>query len=600
MSPVDARGPDERRRGARLAWRVLRRDPQAWLYACGWWTAFHSLPVASGLALGWVLDEVSGDGPVTVPWAALAVLAGVEATRWSLFLVAVVQWHGAWVGWQARIRMALLDSLVSDPGAVDERLPGSPGEAVSRFRDDTEDIALVLDVWLDVVGTAVGATLAVAVLAAIDVRLALTVALPALVVMTLAHAFGPVLRRWRRAARAATARVTGFVGDTFGAVASVKAAGAEAAVARRFAALGDDRAHHAARDEVGTQLLYTLSGATADLALALSLVAAAPAAARGDLSVGDLGMIAAFASVVAGLPRFVGRLGAYHRQADVSALRLTRLLPAGRRTLTGVAGDHELRLRAPRHLPPDAAIGPPPGTDDPDVPYPTDADRRSRHPSLGTGPAAGLEVRDLTVRRHGVLAVDRVDLTVRPGELVAVTGPVGAGKSSLLRAVLGLVPSEGTVRWDGEDVTEPSKVLVPPRVAYVPQAPRLFSEPLADAVLLGLPRERLPHALHLSRLERDLDAMPEGLATVVGSRGVRLSGGQVQRVATARALARRPALLVVDDLSSALDAATEAELWDGLLAAADQDGTAVLVVTHRPAVLARAADVVRMEAARRV
>ncbi len=603
--PADlAEGLDEpgpaRRLGARLAWRVMRRDPRAWAFACCWWTAFHSLPVASGLALGWVLDQISGGGRVTVPWAALAVLAGVEATRWALFLVAVVQWHGAWVGWQARVRMALLDSLVSDPGAVDERLPGAPGEAVSRFRDDAQDIALVLDVWLDVVGTAVGAVLAVAVLAVIDVRLALTVALPALVVMALAHAFGPVLRRWRLDARAATARVTGFVGDTFGAVASVKALGAEAAVAQRFTALGDDRARHAARDEVGTQLLYTLSGATADLALALSLVVAAPAAARGQLTVGDLGMIAAFASVVAGLPRFVGRLGAYHRQADVSAVRLARLLPAGQRTLTGVAGDHELHLRAPRHLPADASIGPPPGIDDPDVPFRTDADRRSHHPSRSDEGADGLEVRGLTVRRHEVVAVEGVDVTVRPGQLVAVTGPVGAGKSSLLRAVLGLVPSEGEVRWDGEPVTEPSKVLVPPRVAYVPQAPRLFSEPLADAVLLGLPRERLPHALRLSRLERDLDAMPEGLATVVGSRGVRLSGGQVQRVATARALARRPALLVVDDLSSALDAATEAELWDGLLAAADTDGTAILVVTHRPAVLARADDVVHLEAGRRV
>ncbi|HEV7722233.1 MAG TPA: ABC transporter ATP-binding protein, partial [Iamia sp.] len=128
----------------------------------------------------------------------------------------------------------------------------------------------------------------------------------------------------------------------------------------------------------------------------------------------------------------------------------------------------------------------------------------------------------------------------------------------------------------------------------------LFGEPLADAVLLGLPPERLPRALQLSRLERDVESMPDGLATVVGARGVRLSGGQVQRVAAARALARRPALLVVDDLSSALDAATEAELWDGLLAAAAEDGTSILVVTHRPAVLARADDIVHLEAGRRV
>jgi ATP-binding cassette subfamily B protein len=591
--------PAAARAGAKLAWRVLRRDPLAWAYAAIWWTLFHALPVATGLALGWVLDQVSG-GDVTVPWAALAVLAGIEVTRWSLFLVAVVQWHGAWIGWQTHIRMTLLDSLVSDAGPVDDRLPGSSGEAVSRFRDDAQDIAQVLDTWLDVVGTAVGAVLAVGVLLIVDVRLAVTVALPTLVVMGLAHAFGPVLRRWRRAARAATARVTGFVGDTFGAIASIKAAGAEPAIAERFAALGHDRARHAARDEVGTQLLYTLSGATADLVLALSLVVAAPAAARGDLTVGDLGVIAAFAGVVAGLPRFVGRLGATHRQADVSVDRLAQLLPERRRTLAAIAGRQELRLRAPRHLPADASVGPVPGIADPDLPFRSATDERSRHPSLGAEPATGLEVRHLTVRRGGTRAVDDVDLTVRPGSLVAVTGPVGAGKSSLLRAILGLIPSDGTIRWDGQEVDEPSRVLVPPRVAYVPQVPRLFSEPLADSVLLGLPAERLPHALRLARLDPDVAAMPAGLATVVGSRGVRLSGGQVQRVAAARALARTPALLLVDDLSSALDAATEAELWEGLLAAADEDGTAVLVVTHRPAVLDRADDVVRLDAGRRV
>jgi len=593
----DARRPG--RDGTRLAWRVFRRDPAAWLIACTWWSLFHALPVATGLALGRVLDEISG-GDVTVPWAALAVLAGVEVARWSVFLCAVVQFFGAWVGWQTRIRMALLDSLVTDAGPVDGRLPGSPGEAVSRFRDDTQDIAWVLDVWLDITGTGLGALLAVGVLLTVDVRVAVTVAVPAVVVMALAHAFGSVLRRWRRAARVATARVTGFVGDTFGAIASVKAAGAEAAVSRRFAALGHDRARHAARDEVGTQLLYTLSGATADLALALSLVVAAPAAAQGRLTVGDLGVIASFSAVVAGVPRFVGRLGAVQRQADVSADRLARLLPEDRRTLAGVAGHHELRLRAPRHRPADAAVGPVPGASDPDLPFRSDADQRSRHPAQGPAPLSGLEISGLTVRRGGVLVVDAVDLSVAPGQLVAVTGPVGSGKSSLLRAVLGLIPAGGSIRWDGEEVEEPSRLMVPPRVAYVPQVPRLFSEPLADSVLLGLPVERLPHALRLSRLERDVEAMPDGLATVVGSRGVRLSGGQVQRVAAARALARRPALLVVDDLSSALDASTEAELWEGLLAAATEDGTSVLVVTHRPAVLARADDVVRLEAGRRL
>jgi len=574
----------------------MRRDPMAWLLSALGWTVFHTLPVATGFALSLVLDRISEGGPARGAWAAIALLAGFEVTRWTMFLGMVVQWHGAWVGWHTAPRMALLDSLVSDPGPTVGRLPGAPGEAVSRFRDDAEDLALVLDVWLDVLGTAVATGIALIVLLTVDVGLAVTVALPAAAVMALANALGPQLRRWRRRAREATAVVTGFVGDTFGAVGAVKAAGAEQAVVDRFAAIGHDRATHAARDEVGTQVLQTLSGATADIALALALVVAAPAAARGDLSVGDLGLLASYATVLSGLPRFVGRLGAYHRQADVSADRLARLLPPDRRTLTAVAGGQELRLRAARRDVADAAVGPVPGADDPDLAPRTGADERSRHPSLGPGPETGLRVEGLTVVHDGQVVLSDVDLTVPPRRVVAVTGPVGSGKSSLLRAVVGLVDATGRIRWDGEEVTEPSRVMVPPRVAYVPQVPRLFSEPLADAVLLGLPIERLDAAVHLACMERDLASMPDGTATVVGSRGVRLSGGQIQRVAAARALARRPRLLVVDDLSSALDAATEAELWRRILTTADLTGTGVLVVTHRTAVLDRADEVLTLSA----
>src|SRR5256714_6177406 len=105
--------------------------------------------------------------------------------------------------------------------------------------------------------------------------------------------------------------------------------------------------------------------------------------------------------------------------------------------------------------------------------------------------------------------------------------------------------------------------MVPPGAACVAQVARLQSDTLAENLLLGWPDadDALRRALHLAALERDVAAMPAGLATVVGPRGVRLSGGQLQRATTARALVRRPELLVVDDLSSALDVDTEAELW---------------------------------------
>jgi ATP-binding cassette, subfamily B, bacterial len=128
--------------------------------------------------------------------------------------------------------------------------------------------------------------------------------------------------------------------------------------------------------------------------------------------------------------------------------------------------------------------------------------------------------------------------------------------------------------------------------------PRLFSEPLADAILLGVQEDGLGEAVRLACLDDDVAWMPEGLATVVGAKGVRLSGGQIQRTAAARAFVRRPELLVIDDLSSALDVETEARMWRQLLDSTTT--TTLLVVSHRPAVLARADQVVVLDEGRRV
>jgi ATP-binding cassette, subfamily B, bacterial len=128
--------------------------------------------------------------------------------------------------------------------------------------------------------------------------------------------------------------------------------------------------------------------------------------------------------------------------------------------------------------------------------------------------------------------------------------------------------------------------------------PRLFSESLRENILLGRPDEpvALEAAIHAAVLEPDVAALQRGLDTLVGPRGVKLSGGQVQRAAAARMFVGDAELLVFDDLSSALDAETEAELWARLFARG-RDVTC-LVVSHRPAALQRADQVLVMDAGR--
>jgi len=199
--------------------------------------------------------------------------------------------------------------------------------------------------------------------------------------------------------------------------------------------------------------------------------------------------------------------------------------------------------------------------------------------------------------------IEGVSLRLRRGDVIVVTGRVGAGKTTLLRVLLGLLPADaGTVAWNGVVVDDPATFMVPPRVAYTAQAPRLFSDTLRANVLLGLHDGHDGHdgkgggdlrgAVRMAVLERDVEALEGGLDAPVGPRGVKLSGGQLQRAAAARMFARAPELLVFDDLSSALDVETEGLLWERMFARQQQGDTTLLVVSHRAAVLRRADHVV--------
>lgn len=213
----------------------------------------------------------------------------------------------------------------------------------------------------------------------------------------------------------------------------------------------------------------------------------------------------------------------------------------------------------------------------------------------------GVAFENVTVRYPGrsADAVTDVSFTVEPGETVALVGPSGVGKSTLLNAVLGFVrPTEGRVLAGGVDLAAADPEQWRSRIAWVPQRPHLFAGTIEENVRLARPdaddaavRRALADAGALEFVE----ALPAGFATILGEDGTGLSAGQRQRLALARAfLADRPVLLL-DEPTAALDGATEAEVVAAVRRLAA--GRTVLLVVHRPALLAVADRVVRLAGA---
>ncbi len=209
-------------------------------------------------------------------------------------------------------------------------------------------------------------------------------------------------------------------------------------------------------------------------------------------------------------------------------------------------------------------------------------------PTAPRNPLRTLELRNFSaVHENGTVGAQDVDLIVERGQLVLVVGPVGAGKSSLLRALAGIVHHAGELRWNDEPVDEPEVFLRPNQVGYVAQLPRVLSGTVADNIQLGHEVDAAD-AVSTAQLEHDLAAAGGGLQLLIGHKGTRLSGGQLQRLALARALAPRTELLIADDVSSALDVTTELELWRALR----DHGVTVVGSTSKRAALSQADRVV--------
>ena len=195
-----------------------------------------------------------------------------------------------------------------------------------------------------------------------------------------------------------------------------------------------------------------------------------------------------------------------------------------------------------------------------------------------------VEFRDLSFAYNGQPVLEDVSAVVEPGQMLALVGPTGSGKSTLVDLLPRLFdPPAGTVLIDGVDVRRISLAVLRGAIGYVPQEPFLFSDTIAENVAFGALGEDsgagVADAMAVARLDKDVEDFPEGFDTRVGERGITLSGGQKQRAAIARALMMDPRILILDDALSAVDTQTEEEILTRLRAVMRQRTS--IVVSHR-------------------
>jgi len=531
---------------ARATTSALLVEPQWGLLSVAIFLA-SALCGAFGAVTGWIWGHLvvalqRGDSPTMLT---LAVVVSLLASP-LLLAEAIRLYPRWWIAVMLRVRTAVLAGQTEQHRL--RRTP--PGEVVARTMD-ADRLARYADRWIDF-----GNGLAIATLTAVLAQslLAGGVLLAVMVASSLASTLGrPVAGRSAAASAAARARFGRSLVSALDSIRTVKLAASTPSVHAHLRDVDGGRVDAAVREHRVQALLDGVP---------IVMVQCGVVAAWGILAAGGWGLATALlvAGAVNGFDWFGRVAGAVITEAPGTR--------AWMQTTSRLAGGGDL-MHLPKGVDLVRGVAPAP------APGPRD-------------PLSTLELRGVSaIHDDGTIGVSDVDLTVGSRELVLLLGQVGSGKSSLLSALAGLVSSTGEIRWNGEPAGDRETFLRPGRIAHVAQVPRVLSGTFTDNVRLDHADRVVLPALESARMLPDVQSAG-GPDSLVGHRGVRLSGGQVQRLALARGLACDAEILLADDVSSALDAATEIELWSALRAR----GATVIGATSKRAALAQADRVV--------
>jgi len=551
------------RRGMRHIGRAIVEQPGMFTLAFLASSLYGGATVASAYVLGEVTDRVVlpalRDGVTSAGALTLAAAAILGVAVLKILGILGRRLFAGVMGYrlQAEYRRRVTGQYLRLPLSWHQRHP--TGQLLSNANSDVEAAWFFVAPLPFACGAVVMIGITVAALVATDPWLAVVglVVFPLvfLVNAVYSQAMSPRMRR----AQQLRAEVSEIAHESFDAALVVKTLGREDVETRRFTARADELRDGLVAVGRVRGLFDPLMEALPNLGTLAVLLIGATRVTDGATDPGDLVSIAYLFTLLALPIRAIGWVLADLPRALAGFDRVTPVLDATGETQHG----------------PETAVA-------------------------GTG-GAGLGLRGVDYGFEGVArpTLSGVTFDVAPGSTVAVVGPTGSGKSTLAGLLVRLVdPGTGEVLLDGVDLRSLREGEVSAQAAFVPQGTFLFDDTVRGNVTLGadVPDEQVWAALRVAAVDDVVRRLPEGLDTRVGERGATLSGGQRQRIALARAVVRRPRLLVLDDATSAVDPAVEARILDALRDA--ERPSTVVVVAYRQATIALADEVVWLEGGR--
>ncbi|MEM7331986.1 MAG: ABC transporter ATP-binding protein [Chloroflexota bacterium] len=563
----------------RFIWQLIRYKP--WLYISIILLRaiiFAGALQATALLIRGFFDTLTEARPFLIlgqqfsVWVLAALFVGVALFRAGVNFVDV----SADIYYRFTIGMLMRKNIFSRilDRTGDQLLPSTTGDAINRLSGDVEGVVGFILRFPHLIGMGLLCIFAVIMMISINVTITLLTFFPLVVIVLVANVAMRRVEVYRDELRQASGQVSGFIGELFGMVQAIKVASAEERMLAHFQKLNDKRRKTAVQDGLFGAILNSVFENIVNLSTGLILIFAGYAIQAGSgqietFTVGDLALFVFYLGIVTGFISQLGELSAEYKRAEVNKKRVEDLLQDD--STAHIVQHGQTHLRGA--LPP--------------IPFvKKDAQHR-----LET-----LKIKNLSYthpRTHQ--GINKISFSLKRGTLTIITGRIGSGKSTLIRTLLGHLPKDsGEILWNDQPVINSKTFFTYPYCAYTPQVPVLFSGSVRDNILMGLPEDEvdLPSAVRLAVMEKDVDTLEAGLDTVIGVKGVRLSGGQAHRTAAARMFVRSAELLLFDDLSSALDVETERKLWNRL---ATQKEITYLAVSHRRSILQMADNIILLK-----